>query len=389
MSNENDEDDAAGEARRAAGADGAAARYGDYLHRLSKVPAPNAALAPAILPTSVYALPGTPAGPHQYGRWTNPGWTELEESLGFLEGGSAVVFPSGAAAVTALLASILRPGDRLLLQSDGYMGTRTIAQRYFAGQGIVVETCPTRDIALRPLDGLRLALLETPSNPGLDLLDIRDCARRVHASGGLLVIDNTLMTPLGQQPLDLGADASVYSDTKLINGHSDAVFGHVCSRRVELIAGVLEWRRVCGAIPGPFETWMVQRGLETLELRVARMQANALALAQALRGHPALRALCHPGLAEHPQHALATAQMMGYGSMLCLTLADQASADRFIGACRYLRACTSFGGVHSSAERRARWGDPVADGFVRIAVGCEPTEALCRELRRALDAPGP
>jgi len=345
MLNEDDSDSGPGKA---------AARFGDHLHRHSKSPALGSAFEPAILPTSVYALPRAPEGAFQYGRWSNPGWTALEEHLGALEQGAAAIFPSGSAAIAALFASILRPGDRLLLQSDGYMGTRTTAQRYFASQGVSVETCSTRELAARPLDGLRLVLLESPSNPGLDLVDIGDCARRVHAGGGLLVIDNTLMTPLGQQPLDLGADATVYSDTKLINGHSDAVFGHVCARRPELIAGVQEWRRVCGAIPGPFETWMVQRGLETLELRVARMHANALALAQALQDQRGVRALCYPGLAGHPQHALASAQMSGYGSMLGLTLADQATAERFVDECRYLRACTSFGGVHSSAERRAQ-----------------------------------
>ncbi len=178
----------------------------------------------------------------------------------------------------------------------------------------------------------------------------------------------------------------MYSDTKLLNGHSDAVFGHVATRDPELLAGVQEWRRVCGAIPGPFEAWMVQRGLETLEVRLARMQANAAALAQALSARGAPIWVVYPGLPDHPQHALAGAQMQGGGCLLGLTLPDRASAERLLRECRYLRECTSFGGVHASAERRARWGDPVPEGFLRISAGCEPTEALCREVLRALDA---
>ena len=361
----------------------AEARFAAFLHRDTTTVAPGAPFAPAIVPTSVYALPGQPEGPYQYARWTHPGWSALEGALGALEDAHSAIFPSGSAAITALFAACLKPGDRLLLQSDGYMGTRTTAQRYFVPNGVQVETCPTARIGTQPLEGLRLVLLETPSNPGLDLVDIADCARRVHAAGARLVIDNTLMTPLGQRPLELGADATVYSDTKLVNGHSDVVFGHVGTRDPELHGAVLEWRRVVGAIPGPFETWMVQRGLETLELRQTRMQANALALARALQGLAGLQVV-YPGLPEHPQHELARRQMAGFGSLLGLTLPGRATAERFLLACRYLRQATSFGGVHSSAERRARWGDPVPEGFLRVAVGCEPTAALVQEVLRAL-----
>jgi cystathionine gamma-lyase len=365
-----------------------AAGFADFLHRESKTVPTGAAFSPAIVPTSIYALPGRAEGSYQYARWSNPGWSALEEALGALENAQSAIFPSGSAAIAAIFATCLRTGDRVLLQSDGYMGTRTTANRLFAPNGIGVEVCSTTQIASRTFEGLRLVLLETPSNPGLDLVDIRDCAQRVHAAGGLLVIDNTLMTPLGQPALDLGADATVYSDTKLLNGHSDAVFGHVSSRDADLLAGVLEWRRVCGAIPGPFESWMVQRGLETLEVRLARMHTNALALAQALERHVGAHAVGYPGLSSHAQHALAGAQMNGYGCLVGLTLPSELAAERFLQECRYLRPCTSFGGLHSSAERRARWGDAVAEGFLRLSVGCEPTQALCSEYLRALDAVG-
>jgi cystathionine gamma-lyase len=363
----------------------AGACFAKFLHRESKAPPPGAAFAPTIVPTSVYALPGDPAGPYQYARWSNPGWTALEAALGALEDGEAVIFPSGMAAVTAILATDLRPGDRLLLQSDGYGGTRAAAEKFYAPMGVHIDTCATAQIPAQALERYRLVLVETPANPSLDLVDIRATARRVHAGGGRLVIDNTLMTPLGQRPLDLGADAVIYSDTKVLNGHSDVVFGHITTRDADLLGRVEEWRRIGGAIPGPFETWMVQRGLETLELRVARLQANALVLAQVLAAHAAPVAVVYPGLGAHPAHALARAQMHGFGGLIGLTLAGKDEAEFFIDECRFLRAQTSFGGVHSSAERRARWGDPVEPGFIRLAVGCEPTEALRAEIIRALD----
>ena len=365
-------------------------RFAQFLHRNSKGLVPGTAFSPAIVPTSIYALDAEPSGPYQYARWSNPGWTALEEALGALEQASAVIFPSGAAAVASVFASCLRPGERLLLQSDAYMGTRTAAEKYLATNGVTVTTCRTTQIASHPFDGYRLILLETPSNPSLDLVDIRDCAQRAHAAGSRLVIDNTLMTPLGQRPLDLGADAVVYSDTKLLNGHSDLVFGHVASRDPELLAGIIDWRRVCGAIPGPFETWLLQRSLDTLELRLTRMHANALALAQRLAGHPAAL-VTYPGLPSHPAHNLASTQMSGYGALIGLTFADRETAERFIQTCPYLRPTTSFGGLHSSAERRTRWGDRVAEGFIRLSVGCEPTRALCAAALDCLDriASGP
>ena len=206
------------------------------------------------------------------------------------------------------------------------------------------------------------------------------------AGDAIVAVDNTMMTPLEQRPLDLGADLLVCADTKAVNGHSDVLFGHVASREATLLDAVRDWRRIAGAIPGPFEAWLVHRGLETLELRFARMSANALALAQRLREHAAVRAVTYPGLPAHPAHELARAQMTSFGSIVGMTLADRAAADRLIDACRFVRAATSFGGVHTSAERRARWGDQVPEGFIRLSVGCEPIEPLWQDVKRALDA---
>ena len=290
------------------------------------------------------------------------------------------------AAIAALLYSTLKSGDRVLLPSDGYYTVRVFAEKYLLPIGVTVDHCPTSEVAARSLAGYRVVWVETPSNPGLDMADIAAVARNAKATGALLAVDNTTMTPMGQRPLDLGADVVVSADTKALNGHSDVLFGHVSSRDAQLIAAVRDWRKIAGAVPGPFEAWLVHRGLETLEVRTSRMCTNALMLAQRLAQHPKVVAVRYPGLPSHPAHALAQRQMASGGSLVAVTLPDKTIAERFIEGCALMRASTSFGGVHTSAERRARWGDAVPDGFIRLSVGCEPTEVLVREVERALDA---
>ncbi len=359
-------------------------RFARMLHLASKVTPVNQAFSPPIVNTTVYALPGDPSGAYQYARWGNPTWTALEDALVALEDAATITFPSGMAAIAAIFASVLKPGDRVLLPSDGYYTTRICADKYLAPIGVQVDTCPTAKLGGHPLTDYRLVLVETPSNPALDLADIRATAERAHAVGAIVVVDNTTMTPLGQRPLDLGADLVVSADTKALNGHSDVLFGHVSSRDENLIVGVRDWRRIVGAIPGPFEAWLVHRGLETLEVRFARMCENAHTLAQRFADHRKVVAVSYPGLPSHPAHALAKAQMASFGALIGVTLADKDAAERFIDACRFIRPATSFGGVHTSAERRARWGDQVAPGFIRLSVGCDPTEVVWAEIERAL-----
>ena len=359
-------------------------RFARVLHLTTKSTADNAAFGPPIVNTTIYSLPPQPSGTYQYARWGNPTWTALEEALTLLEDAETITFPSGMAAIAAVFYSTLKPGDRVLLPSDGYYTTRICADTYLVPMGVTVETCATAELGARDLAGYRLVMVETPSNPALDLADIADVCTRAHAAGAIVAVDNTTMTPLGQRPLDLGADIVLSADTKALNGHSDVLFGHVSSRSTELIGGVRDWRRIVGAIPGPHEAWLVHRGLETLEVRWSRMTATAAAFAQRLAEHPRVQAVRYPGLATHPAHALAQRQMTSGGALIALTLADEAAAERFIANCAFLRPATSFGGVHSSAERRARWGDAVAPGFIRLSVGCEPTEALWAAIDDAL-----
>ncbi|HEX4598834.1 MAG TPA: cystathionine gamma-lyase, partial [Burkholderiaceae bacterium] len=357
-------------------------RFADCLHHATHRRKPGEPFEPAIVNTTIYALPGEPQGTYQYARWANPTWTALEDVLSLLEDAETLIFPSGMAAVASVLYSQLRTGDQVLLPSDGYYTVRTAAEKFLAPIGVRVRTCPTSAVEREPLDGLKMVWVETPSNPGLDLADLRAVAQRAHAAGALLVVDNTTMTPLGQRPLELGADVLVSSDTKGVNGHSDALFGHVATRNAEVMAGVRDWRRVCGAIPGAFEAWLVQRGLDTLELRFARMCDNALELARRLAQHPKVHEVRYPGLAAHPAHQLACSQMRRFGSLVGITLASARAAEQFIDGCRYVRSATSFGGLHSSAERRARWGEAVAEGYVRFSVGCEPAGTLLEDVER-------
>ncbi len=193
------------------------------------------------------------------------------------------------------------------------------------------------------------------------------------------------MTPFGQRPLDLGADIVVAADTKAPNGHSDVLFGHVASRDPEIVAAVQDWRKTCGSIPSPFDAWLVHRGLETLELRFERMCASAEIIAPRLREHPAVRSVRFPGLADDPSHNLARAQMERFGFLISFVLASEDKAEDFINGCELMHSATSFGGVHTSAERRTRRGDAVPPGFVRLSVGCEPAEELWQAMKASMD----
>lgn len=365
----------------AAKADGE--RIARMLHARDKL-APGEPLAPPIVPASSFHLPGDPAAaPFQYGRFHNPSWDAAEHALSILEDAPVVSFPSGMAAIAAVLHTRLRAGDRVLLPSDGYYTTRALTERFLAPLGVSFDLRATRGFLDGGFAGYRLVWVETPSNPGLDVCDIAAVAAGVHAEGATLAVDNTTLTPLGQRPLDLGADIVVAADTKAPGGHADVLFGHVASRDKALLDAVRDWRKLSGAIPGPFEAWLVHRGLETLELRFERMCANALEIARRLAVHKATCRVRHPGLGNDPSHAIARKQMAKFGSLVGVEFADAETAERFI-ACRFVRPSTSFGSVHTSAERRARWGDAVAPGYVRLSVGCEPLEALWAAMEEAL-----
>ncbi|WUW01065.1 cystathionine gamma-lyase [Streptomyces sp. NBC_01471] len=337
-----------------------------------------------------YHLPGEPTGPYTYGRDTNPTWTHLEAAISELESpdqpAETVTFASGMAAVSAVLLSQARAGDTVVLPDDGYQALPLVREQLDA-YGIGVRTAPTGgDAQLNALAGARLLWIETPSNPGLDVCDVRRLAAAAHAGGTLVAVDNTLATPLGQRPLDLGADFSVASGTKGLTGHGDLLLGYVTCRDTELAARVRKWRKVVGAVPGPMEAWLAHRSLATIQLRADRQSANALALAEALSGRAEIEGLRHPGLPSDPSHTTAAGQMRRFGCVVSFVLPGRDHAERFLDALELVDDATSFGSVRSTAERRGRWGgDAVPEGFIRFSAGVEDTRDLVADVLRALD----
>ncbi|MBI3048637.1 MAG: cystathionine gamma-lyase [Acidobacteria bacterium] len=340
--------------------------------------------------SSTYTTPGDPAD-HAltYGRFHNPTWTAWEEALGVLEGGQAVSFASGMAAVAAAFGVTLRRGDVLVLPADSYYAIRRLAATWLESIGVDVRLVPTRGDQAAALEGARLLWLETPSNPLLDVCDIRALAEQARARGALVAVDNTTATAYLQQPLELGATLVVSSDTKALTGHSDLLLGHVATRDEALAAALRTWRTHHGAIPGPMEVWLAHRSLPTLPLRLSRQCASAARLAEFLASRVDVSAVHYPGLPQHPAHATARRQMRAFGTLVSFDLGTRARAEAFLRALTLVREATSFGGVHSIAERRARWGgDAIGEGFVRFSVGCEAAEDVIEDVRQALDAAG-
>jgi cystathionine gamma-lyase len=339
---------------------------------------PAAADGEPFLPGPTFAAPYHLAGPadasrFNYGRYDNPTWAHLEDALGEIEEAHAVAFSSGMAAVTAVVVPRLHNGDVLVAPSDAYPGIRSIAGDLLEPNGVEVRLVPTDDAAYRDaLADATLVWLETPSNPGLDTLDVRALADAAHAEGALVAVDNTLAGPLRQRPLALGADFSVTSATKNLTGHSDLVLGVVAVSNRERAEALRSWRIATGAIPGPFEAWLAHRSLATYALRLERQEANARALAELLAGRDDVTGARWPGV----------------GSVVCFDLGTEERAQAFLRDCELIAEATSFGGLHSNAERRARWGsDAVGPGFIRLNAGIEDAADLLADVERALNRP--
>ena len=356
----------------------------------------RAGLPPAVpgaplLPSPTLAAPyhldpdlGPQPGVDGYGRTDNPSWRYLEAAIADLEGADGcVVFSSGMAAVSAVLLTLLRPGDTVILPADGYYKTRAFAAARLVPQGIAVVEVPTAG-PYPDFAGVRLVMLETPANPGLDVCDIAAISARAHAAGALVAVDNTAATPLGQLPLALGADFSLASGTKALAGHSDVLLGYVCAA-AGLLDDVRTWRGETGGIPGAFDAWLAHRSISTLDLRLARQSATAGAIAAMLTARADVRSVRFPGLPTDPAYAVASAQMRRVPGIVAFTLPSAAHVARFLHASRLVGAATSFGGVHTTADRRAQWGDSVEPGMVRLSCGIEDTDDLVSDLSRALD----
>lgn len=367
-------------------------RQGDGT-RVVRAGLPEAEQGTAFLPGPVFAAPFHLAGdvetaPWAYTRYGNPTWARYESALAELEGGEVVLFASGMAAAAALLLTTLRPGDAVAMDRDCYHAVRVLAGTHLEPRGVEVRLAHHSEL-LDAVQGAAMLWLESPSNPKLDVYDIAALADAARAAGALTAVDNTTVGPLGQKVLDLSADFSLTSATKHLSGHADLMLGYVATRDGERATALREWRRVAGAIPGPFETWLAHRSLPTLALRVERASANAMALAELLSARDDVTGVRYPGLPGDVAHEVGRRQMRGFGTVIAFDLGSRERAERFLAAAELVTEATSFGSVHTSAERRLRWGgDDVPEGYIRLSAGCEDTADLVADVERALHGLG-
>ncbi|MFD7311370.1 trans-sulfuration enzyme family protein [Promicromonospora sp. NPDC059942] len=356
-----------------------------------------------------------------YARGDNDAWHPFEEALAALEGGAdggaavdggavapatAILFSSGMAAVAAAF-SLVPDGGTLVLPRHAYQAGMVLARQISERHGVTlryVDIADT-DAVVAALDGADLLLVESPTNPMLEVADLPAVLGAARAAGVRSVVDNTFATPLGQRPLEHGADVVLHSVTKYLAGHSDVVLGALVTRDAALAATLREHRTLHGAIAGPFETWLALRGLRTLALRFERAQASAVELARRLAEHPEVAEVRHPSLPGDPGHERAKAQMNGFGAIIgvrprprpgagdaAVTGTGPAAVDRadaVVDAVRLWLPATSLGGVESMLERRRRWGTEahtVPEDLLRLSVGIEDVEDLWRDLDQALRA---
>lgn len=349
---------------------------------------PGDPLNAPIVPTSTYRA----GGPLGYGRDGSPGWLPFEQALAELEGGPSVAFASGVAAAAAVF-GILPPGSVVVAPRVQYHGITSQLQR-LARQGLVTYRpvdLTDRMATASALDGASLVWAESPSNPLLEVIDLSWLAEQAHAAGALFAVDSTVATPLGQQPLALGADIVVHSATKFIGGHSDLMLGVVVTNLDQVFDQVLAHRHDQGSVPGALETFLALRGLRTLAVRLAHAQRTAAELSQRLGAQPAVTRVRYPGLVSHPQHDLARRQMSGFGALVSFeTVGSPEDAERLCESMELLVHGTSLGGVETMIERRARYEGDAAQGvpetLVRMSVGLEHVDDLWRDLDARLTA---
>ena len=366
---------------------------------LGEVDPSSGGLTPSINPSTTYEQ--QPDGSYRqdrvYTRADNPTYEHAEGLLAALEGAgcACALFASGMAAATAVFQSLL-PGDHVLASRVLYWGVRKWLAEFALAWGLDVEFVDSTDLeavasALRP-GRTRLVWVETPANPMWEVTDLAAVCELADAAGARVAVDNTVATPVHTRPMEFGADLVVHSATKYLNGHSDVLAGAVLTaRRDPFWERIRSWRRNAGAVPGPFEAWLLQRGMRTLFLRVRRASDSALAIASHFQGHPALRAVLYPGLPSHPGHQVAARQMRdGFGGMLSIRLAGGAEqAMAVLPAVSVFKRATSLGGVESLIEhRRSTEGpsSPVPDDLLRLSIGIEAPEDLVADLDAALAA---
>lgn len=374
--------------------------YGFATRAIHAGQAPDPLTGAVVVPiyqTSTFAqfsVDGTQA--YDYSRTGNPTRTALETALAALEDAPhALAFASGLAAETAVLLA-LNNGDHVVVGDNIYGGTYRLFTKVFARHGLTFDFVDTRDpahvaAAIRPQT--KLIWLESPTNPLLNLADLAAIAKIARTHGILTLVDNTFASPYFQRPLDLGIDLTLYSTTKYHAGHSDVISGAVVTERPDLYERLKFLQNAVGGVPGPFDAWLVLRGIKTLALRMRAHAANALAVAEFLEDHPAVEQVYYPGLTSHPQHALAQRQMRGFGGMVSFTLKGGAPAARqVVGRTKLFTFAVSLGGVESLIELPTSMSHGGARGsaqeapanLIRLSVGIEEGEDLIADLHQAL-----
>jgi cystathionine gamma-synthase len=358
------------------------------------------AVSPAIQMSTTFKQDGVGGtrGGFEYGRSDNPTRRALEAAIAELEGARhGLAYASGLAA-TQNVSYLLDPGDRLVLTDDAYGGTWRLADKVWRRYGIEVEVVDLTDLdaLATAVPGARMIWLETPTNPLLKVIDISAVARLAATAGALTVVDSTFATPFLTRPLELGADIVIHSATKYLGGHSDVIGGLVATRNDELAERLRFHQNAAGAVPSPFDCWLVLRGLRTLAIRMERASANASLIAEWLTHRPEVARVHYPGLADHPQHALAERQMRLPGAMLSFEMTGGPdAARRLVAATRLFTLAESLGAVESLIEVPAAMthasvsGSPleVSPGLVRLSVGIESVDDLVADLASALVAP--
>ncbi|HEX7298526.1 MAG TPA: PLP-dependent transferase [Solirubrobacteraceae bacterium] len=348
--------------------------------------------APLNIPPT-FASTYRDGGPIGYGRWGNPTWTAFEDTVGALEGGSAVAFSSGQAAIASLLA-VLEVGALVVYPHDAYLGTRGLLQSLEQAGQIQLQPVDVTNTqaVIDTLDEASLIWLESPTNPLLGIAELTEILPTARRRGVRTVVDNTFATPLCQRPLTWGADAVVHSATKYLGGHSDLLLGVIVvndeNDREPNERDLLRTHRTLhGAIPGVMDAYLALRGLRTLGVRFARQQATAALMAERLADHPRVRRVRYPGLADDPFHDRARRQMAGFGAIVSFELADADAADAVTARLQLIVGGTSLGGVETMIDRRNRWPgeEAVPGGLLRLSLGLEHPEDVWADLAASLD----
>jgi cystathionine gamma-synthase len=351
---------------------------------------PGAPASPPLVPASVYASWGEPDPPRAYGRSGNPSWEALEQALGIIEDAEAVVFASGQAASLALMLALAEGRGQVLLPHDGYYNTRMLADqlRPHGAVPVAVDLLDHAQVKHHLAAGPAVLWAETPTNPLLRVADLAGLARLASAADAPMIVDNTVATGLLQKPLDLGALASLCSLTKAASGHSDVLLGAVLTRDPGLLGDLRNWRAVGGGIPGPFESWLALRGLKTLALRLTRQSESALTIARHLATHPRVRAVHYPGTNEATLEVASRQLPQGFGPLLSFEVdGTAAETDAAVKAAQIILPATSFGGLESTWERRARWSSETApESLIRLSAGIEPVDDLLGDIDQSLAA---